>query len=176
MLFFTYAAYFGSFVARADAVEGEQHETGGVVPAIVHDGVASHHRLGDAHGPRARLRLGAECDDRGRAGSERGAGACASSRRRSVDGGATPIQAVHMLEDVALGDAVEVAVDHTDVVDRRVGKAAEVQPVLTLLTADVADLDVARNRRERALVALLVRRSRSTATAFATCPTVTSRM
>src|SRR5215208_3915362 len=76
--------------------------------------------------------------------------------RHSVDRCAPKVETANVLGDIPLRDILEVAVEDTNALDRRVLEAAEVQAVWALLARHALHLDIARHRSERAFGAFFI--------------------
>src|SRR5689334_137867 len=88
--------------------------------------------------------------------TQRGVAARRSPRRAPIDGRPREIEAAHLLDHVPFFNIFEMTIDDADVLDRRVRESAQVEGVRTLLARHALELDVARDRFERTLVALFI--------------------
>ena len=117
----------------------EQHEAGGVVPFLEDDDRIRVASPTPPHAPTTAFAVARSSD---------GCGACVEpaqaddrdGQRAMLHRTGAPlivvprdVETVHVLDDVALRDVVEVAVDDAHVLDRRVGEAAEIEAVWALL-------------------------------------------
>src|SRR4051812_35056955 len=79
-----------------------------------------------------------------------------SLRRGPVDGRSREVESANVLDDIALRDVIEVAIDDANVLYRCVCETAQIDAVHAPFTRHPLDRDVAGDRRERALVTFFV--------------------